>query len=70
MTTPRIAARDQIEKLAKLLHETRMRFCYMPGYDNKQPWPERMPPDFGYIPQPWVDIAWAQAKAVLEMERL
>ena len=57
-----IKDRSEIETLAELLHKVRMKTCYTKGYDHNQPWPDKMPPDFGYVPQPWVDIAWAQAK--------
>lgn len=56
-----------IRTLAKVLHGARMKECWG-HWDNRQPWPDKLPGDFGYIPQPWVDIAWAQAKAVIEIK--
>lgn len=54
-------------EIAKVIHDTRMNFCWGKDRNGREPWPEKMPPDFGYVPQPWVDIAWAQASAVMEM---
>jgi hypothetical protein len=51
-------------QLAKTIHEFRMKFCYgsvTAPLARRQAWPEKLPGDFGYEPQPWVDIAWAQA---------
>jgi hypothetical protein len=53
-------------EIAKIIHETRMDLCWGKNRNGRDPWPEKMPPDFGYVPQPWVDIAWAQAGAVME----
>ena len=54
-------------EIAKALHESRMAFCYPEGMSHNQPWPQKLPGDFGYVPQPWVDIVFAQAQAVMEL---
>ena len=58
-------------ELATILHRSRMRLCW--GNDDaggRQPWvgspPGKWPGDFGYDPQPWIDIAYVQAKAVID----
>lgn len=53
--------------IAKTIHETRMQFCWGKDRNGRDPWPEKLPGDFGYMPQPWVDIAWEQAGAVLRI---
>jgi len=61
MTKPQTTS---LARLAHVLHESRMKFCSIG--EHNQPWPDKLPGDFGYVPQPWVDIAFAQAKSVME----
>lgn len=54
-------------ELARIIHEARIAFCWGPGAVGKRDkWPSKRPGDFGYQPQPWSDIALAQARAVLK----
>lgn len=57
--------------LAKLLHDTRDQFCWgkhQSHHRHKWPGDEVTPHNYGHNPQPWVDIALAQAKAVLKSQ--
>lgn len=62
-----MADREKLARLARIIHETRIEVCHgKQAVGVRDPWPDQLPGDFGYVPQPWVDIAWAQAKAVLK----
>jgi hypothetical protein len=54
-------------EIARVLHESRMKLCYGDLNDKKQPWPKKLPGDYGYVTQPWIEIAWAQAEAVIKL---
>jgi hypothetical protein len=60
---------EQLNTLAKLIHETRIAYCWGKNrVEEKDPWPkegEKLPGDFGYEPIPYVDIAWEQARKIL-----
>lgn len=65
---------DRTWKIAQIIHEERIRFCWGKKYVGvRDPWPTgqkaKRPGDFGYEPIPWVDIAVAQAKAIVKSEK-
>lgn len=54
-------------KLAQIIHEAKNKLCYVngnPSYRNE--WPLCKRENYGHNPQPWVDVAIAQAKAVID----
>ncbi len=56
-----------VAELAKILHDAKIKDCDILGFlAERKPWPVKLPGDFGYEPQPWVEVAYEQAKAVLK----
>ena len=53
--------------IARAIHEAKIAFCWgKAAVGQREPWPDKLPGDFGYVPQPWVDVAFTQADAVLK----
>lgn len=58
-----------LHKLAEVLHKAKMKECLFPNQYSRQPFPQKKNEQlggFGYLPQPWTDLAYAQAKAVIK----
>lgn len=70
MSDPTLADRTKLYYVAKAIHESKIELCWgRQVVGLRDPWPtltDKLPPDFGYEPQPWIDIAWTQARAALK----
>lgn len=57
------------DEIARILHEAKMRECYMPGSSlmDKQPWEK---PNAAAPNQPWHDVAIAQAEALMKVAEI
>ena len=60
--------KQQRPEIARAIHEAKIALCWgKAAVGQREPWPDKLPGDFGYTPQPWVDVAFAQASAVLKI---